>query len=172
MNAPDLRVSDAEREVAVDRLRAAAAEGRLDADELDERVSAAFSARTHGELTALLADLPPAAPAAPARTAPAVVDPDAPPRAVVLRQRTASFVVPNFVCLAVWAATGAGSFWPGWVLLGTGIAFGVFLIRFLLGVEDAGDHRHRGHRHGHGGHHYGPRDRSGGPGRRGPLPPG
>ena len=159
MDAPDLRVSDAEREAAVERLRTAAAEGRLDSDELDERISAAFAARTHGALTAVLADLPPSPPA---RTRAAAVDPDAPPRAAVLRQRTASFLVPNFVCLAVWAATGAGAFWPGWVLLGTGIAFGVFLIRFLLGVEDHDDHHPRA-RH---------RDAGGRAGRRGPLPPG
>src|SRR4029078_12325966 len=46
------------------------------------------------------------------------------------------FLVPNVVCIAVWAATGAGSFWPGWVLLGTGIAFAVFLIKFVVRVED------------------------------------
>ena len=54
----------------------------------------------------------------------------------MLRERTAAFLVPNVVCIAVWAATGAGSFWPGWVLLGTGIAFAVFLIRFVLRVEE------------------------------------
>jgi uncharacterized membrane protein YgcG len=36
----------------------AAAEGRLSADELSERLDAAFRARTYGELSALLADLP------------------------------------------------------------------------------------------------------------------
>jgi hypothetical protein len=36
----------------------AAAEGRLSAEELDERLDAAFRARTYGELGALLADLP------------------------------------------------------------------------------------------------------------------
>jgi hypothetical protein len=59
-----------------------------------------------------------------------------PDRSLALRKRSASFLVPNVVCIAVWAATGAGAFWPGWVLLGTGIAFAVFLIRFVLGVED------------------------------------
>jgi hypothetical protein len=58
-----------------------------------------------------------------------------PERTRVLRERTAAFLVPNVVCIAVWAATGAGSFWPVWVLLGTGIAFAVFLIRYVLGVE-------------------------------------
>lgn len=68
-DAPDLRASDAEREAAVARLRRAAAEGRLTVDELDERCATAYAAQTHGELRALLADLPgahlPSAPAAP-----------------------------------------------------------------------------------------------------------
>jgi len=121
--APQLRIADADRDRTIDRLHAAASEGRLDADELEERVSSALAARTQGELDALTADLP-------GLPAPR------PDRTLALRQRTASFLVPNVVCIAVWGATGAGSFWPGWVLLGTGIAFAVFLIRFVLGVED------------------------------------
>jgi DUF1707 SHOCT-like domain len=53
-----LRASDDDREQVVDRLRHAAAEGRLLASELEERVGAAFSARTYGELDAVVADLP------------------------------------------------------------------------------------------------------------------
>jgi hypothetical protein len=151
MDAPDLRVSDAEREAAVERLQAAAAEGRLDADELDERISAALAARTHRELSALLADLPPSTrPARTAADAGVEVMGRHEPREVALRRRTAGFLIPNFVCLVIWAATGAGSFWPGWVLLGTGIAFGVFLIRFVLGVDEDDPGRH--HRRGHGGY--------------------
>jgi hypothetical protein len=122
-HAPELRVADADRDRAIERLHAAATEGRLDHDELGERVSSALAARTQGQLDALTADLP---------RLPA----PRPDRSLALRQRTASFLVPNVVCVAVWAATGAGAFWPGWVLLGTGIAFAVFLIRFVLGVED------------------------------------
>jgi hypothetical protein len=127
--SPELRIADADRDRTVDRLRAAAAEGRLDPDELEERVSRALSARTQSDLDAVLRDLP--APRVPA-PAPA----PAPDRSLVLRERTAAFLVPNVVCIAVWAATGAGSFWPGWVLLGTGIAFAAFLIRFVLRVEE------------------------------------
>ncbi len=61
MAAPHVRASESERDVAIDRLRAAAAEGRLDHDESKERVAAALSARTDGELDALLNDLPTAA---------------------------------------------------------------------------------------------------------------
>ena len=54
---PAVRASDADRDRVVDVLRIAAGDGRLAADELDERLEAALSARTLGELTALTADL-------------------------------------------------------------------------------------------------------------------
>ncbi|MCC8340848.1 DUF1707 domain-containing protein [Streptomyces sp. R1] len=63
---PALRASHGDRDRAVDLLSAAAGDGRLTAEELDERVGAALVARTQGELAALTADLPPAADGAPA----------------------------------------------------------------------------------------------------------
>ena len=60
----ELRVSDADRDRVAERLRAAAGEGRLTSDELEERLESAFSARTGAELEPLVADLP-----APARAA-------------------------------------------------------------------------------------------------------
>ncbi|MFI6393984.1 DUF1707 domain-containing protein [Nonomuraea sp. NPDC050540] len=56
---PELRASHADRDRVVDVLRIAAGEGLLSADELDERLEAALSARTLSELTPLTADLPP-----------------------------------------------------------------------------------------------------------------
>ena len=53
-----LRASDADRERAVDLLRAAFVEGRLTNDEYDERVAHAYASRTYGDLTRLIADLP------------------------------------------------------------------------------------------------------------------
>jgi Flp pilus assembly protein TadB len=53
-----LRASDADREQIAERLRHAAAEGRLLANELEERLGKAFKARTYGELDAVVADLP------------------------------------------------------------------------------------------------------------------
>ena len=53
-----LRVSDADREAAAERLRHAAVEGRLEPDELEERLHAALRARTYGDLRRLLVDLP------------------------------------------------------------------------------------------------------------------
>jgi hypothetical protein len=55
---PDLRCSDAERDRVAAFLRDQATEGRLDPDELDERVGAAYAAKTVRELKELVADLP------------------------------------------------------------------------------------------------------------------
>jgi hypothetical protein len=52
------RASHADREQTATRLRRAAGEGRLAADELERRLEAAFSARTYGELELLICDLP------------------------------------------------------------------------------------------------------------------
>lgn len=65
-----LRASDLDRDTVAERLRDAAAEGRLTAAELDERLTRAFSAATYGELDTLTDDLPiPVAPAPPTRAA-------------------------------------------------------------------------------------------------------
>ncbi|MGO9902359.1 MAG: DUF1707 domain-containing protein [Solirubrobacteraceae bacterium] len=53
-----LRASDSDREDVAERLRAATAEGRLLARELEQRLEVAFHARTYGELDALVVDLP------------------------------------------------------------------------------------------------------------------
>src|SRR5581483_10738255 len=53
-----LRASDADRDQIAERLRQATAEGRLVAEELEERLEATFTARTYGELDAMVADLP------------------------------------------------------------------------------------------------------------------
>ena len=54
---PDLRASDADRERAATLLGRAASDGRLDVDELEERLQLAYASRTHGELERLLADV-------------------------------------------------------------------------------------------------------------------
>jgi Domain of unknown function (DUF1707) len=78
-----MRCSTADRERAIDVLKAAFAEGRLDMDEYADRVGKAHASRTYGDLAALTADLPvgplgtlPAAPA-PVTPGPAVAAPGA-----------------------------------------------------------------------------------------------
>jgi hypothetical protein len=53
-----LRASTADRERAIDVLKAAFAEGRLTKDEYEERAGMAYASRTYAELGALTADLP------------------------------------------------------------------------------------------------------------------
>src|SRR3954463_11971302 len=53
-----LRASDADRDAAAEQLRNAAVEGRLEPDELEERLHSALRARTYGDLQRLLNDLP------------------------------------------------------------------------------------------------------------------
>jgi len=56
--ADTARAADADREAVAEKLRVAAVEGRIDFEELDERLGQAFSARTYRQLRALVADLP------------------------------------------------------------------------------------------------------------------
>jgi Domain of unknown function (DUF1707)/Domain of unknown function (DUF4190) len=55
----DLRASDADREATVERLRVAGIEGRLDSDELEERIESAYAARWCSELEGLTLDVTP-----------------------------------------------------------------------------------------------------------------
>ena len=54
----DLRVSDVERQAVARRLERALRDGRLTIVEFDERVQAAYTARTRGDLEDLTEDLP------------------------------------------------------------------------------------------------------------------
>ena len=56
-NQAAMRASSADRERAVDVLKAGFAEGRLTQDEYNDRMGRAYSARTYGELAALTSDL-------------------------------------------------------------------------------------------------------------------
>jgi len=69
---PDLRISDTDRDRAAEVLREAHAEGRISIDELDERLTSVYSAKTFADLVPVTRDLPAtrdaAAAATPART--------------------------------------------------------------------------------------------------------
>lgn len=113
-----LRAGDRDRDAAVERLRAAYAEGRLQEPELDERLGAALVARTVGELNELTADLP-------AAQAPLVRTPPSRPgaatdRQVALRGAWGTWVLAVGINVVIWLAVvlGTGSvvyFWPVWV---------------------------------------------------------
>lgn len=54
----DLRAADADRDRTAEALRQAVAEGRLDIDELQQRLERTYSAKTYAELALITADLP------------------------------------------------------------------------------------------------------------------
>ena len=67
-NGPDrsqMRISDDDRHQVAEVLRRAAGEGRLEFDELDERLEAAYAAKVYADLVPILADLPEEAPGLP-----------------------------------------------------------------------------------------------------------
>jgi hypothetical protein len=55
---PNVRASDADRERIVEQLRQHTADGRLSMDEFEQRMTAAYAAKTYGELAQLTKDLP------------------------------------------------------------------------------------------------------------------
>jgi hypothetical protein len=57
---PEIRISDTERERAVEHLRHAVGEGRLTLDEFEHRIPSIYDARTRADLVTLLADVVPA----------------------------------------------------------------------------------------------------------------
>ena len=66
-----LRISDGDRHRVAEVLREAAGDGRIDLDELDERLDATYAARTYADLVPITADLPADAPAAHVAATPA-----------------------------------------------------------------------------------------------------
>jgi hypothetical protein len=125
---PDTRASDAERERVAETLREHAAHGRLSVDELSERLDRAYAARTRGELSELVADLPSAPRPAPPR----------PERRQDLRGQVAAYVAVNLILIVVWAATGAGYFWPLWPILGWGIGLAPHFVPGFRGIAPCG----------------------------------
>ena len=104
-----MRISDLDRDSAARRLCDAAGAGVLSVNELEWRLDKVLSAATHGQLEALLLDLP-----AP-RTVRASAVRD------WLRAHVGAFAIVNSGLAAIWAAAGSGYFWPVWPLIGWGM---------------------------------------------------
>lgn len=162
------RTSDADRDRVAAQLREHFAAGRLTREELDERLTVALSARTHGDLRRVLADLPgPGLAPRPAQLPPRV----APPW-LAARRRPRILPLAALVLVAALVIPGAG-----WVVLAF---FQVLLLAWLAaclaGIFLAGriyrrarrdwwsGQHYRGHQHygrhhdwpgGYGQHHYG-----------------
>lgn len=99
-------------------------EGRLDVHEFDERVSRVYTARTYGELTPLLSDLPAQ------RISPSTEPRGRIPQWVLIMWTPWVFV--NLLCVLIWLATGMGYFWPFWVEAPWGLALCIPTVIGLL----------------------------------------
>ena len=66
-----MRISDADRQRVADVLRDAAGDGRIDLDELEERLELTWQAKTYGELVPITLDLQATGPVTPPASAPA-----------------------------------------------------------------------------------------------------
>ena len=127
-----LRVSDSERQAAVERLGLAHDEGRLNLDEYDTRLAAAYASVTYGDLDRLFDDLP-APGTVPVVHRPAV---SAPRRAAAVAVAEGAFVRMPLALKVLWtiygsvvainlmvwflvsvSSTGGTYFWPMWLLI-------------------------------------------------------
>jgi hypothetical protein len=112
----EIRVSDQQREQTAQELREHFATGRITEDELDERVQAAYRARTEDELRALLADLPRLPVSSEQQRAELVARRRHLQRQLI--QQTGGGFSLFLLCTAIWAVSGAhGHFWPIWVAI-------------------------------------------------------
>lgn len=139
----DIRVSDEDRQVAANRLKAAMDEGRLDLFEYDSRLAEAYQSATYGDLDKLFHDLPPSdrpserpteGPGAPAvprsgwparRPAPAATG-----LPLALKILWTIWLAVVSINLVVWTLVSLGNgapayFWPMWLLIPGSVLFGV-----------------------------------------------
>ncbi|WP_309234849.1 DUF1707 domain-containing protein [Nocardia sp. XZ_19_385] len=115
MGKEELRASDADRQQIADQLRNAMDKGRLSLHEYDDRLQQAYASKTYGELAPLVSDLPAE------RGKPGQLEtPRRIPQWVVIMW--IPWAAVNLLMLVIWAATGAGYFWPFWLAVPWGIA--------------------------------------------------
>jgi Domain of unknown function (DUF1707) len=126
----NMRIGDAERQQVADALSTHYAEGRLDVNEFNERMSQAMAAKTRADLAGLLTDLPSSAPGA----LPA-------PKPVRHRSRLLAMVLLAIVIAGAASALGRPSIW-WWHIPWLLIAVVVFLVLRATRL-----HHHRFHHH-------------------------
>ena len=114
---PSIRASDADRERIVEILREHTAAGRIDAAEFEDRMAAAYNAKTMGALAELTTDLP--VDLAEHGRRQAELARRAKPRRPVsrkLREEVSGLASLGVVLTVVWFISGGGYFWPAWPL--------------------------------------------------------
>jgi class 3 adenylate cyclase len=138
-----IRVSDAERDAVVLALRGHYETGRLTLDEFNDRVGEAYSARTEADLDHVLRELPKKTAEAPEPQRPGWTN------GRRLSGAVTHYATLNGLLIAIWAASGAGYFWPIWVLIPTAFV----LLRRVAGTDDDRHLNRSRQRHRHRHHH-------------------
>lgn len=135
-----IRVCDADRDRVTGQLRDHFAAGRITPGELDERLSAALTAKTFGDLRRIMADLPGTVPV-PLGAAPL------PLRATpawAVRRRYPPF--PPLILLVLLAALLIPG--TGWLAVFVSVILLFWLMTFVVGAFAFGRSQRRRHHHG------------------------
>ncbi len=125
---PSIRVSDAERTQMSETLSKHYSEGRLDDTEFKSRLDKAMSAKTRGDLSGLLGDLPPLQPESPRH------------RPGIVRRAWWGFTLLAMVFLALWVASALTTPHIPWILVVVVVA-----ILWHRSSRRFGHHRHHDH---------------------------
>ncbi|MGI8870060.1 MAG: DUF1707 SHOCT-like domain-containing protein [Mycobacteriales bacterium] len=125
-----IRASHADREAVINRLNTAFSEGRLDVSELDDRVGAAYAAKTLGDLRPLTRDLPAESRPAAIRPSPAATN-KSPVAAASDWVKWARYGLPSAVVISfvIWAAISVASahwVYPWWIWIVVAWVCGAF----------------------------------------------
>lgn len=112
-----VRASDADRERTAAAVRRHYAAGRLDTDELEQRVSAVYASRWRTELRSVLCDMPFEPPQVDRTRVAGGVDRL---QRGLLRLHAICWAVFNTMLLAIWAWGGGHGIWPVVAVLPTG----------------------------------------------------
>jgi len=142
-----LRASDADRERVAEALRQHHVDGRLDAEELGQRLDRVYAAKTLGELEAITTDLPPiqvpARAGAPLRPRPP--DPGRAKAKAAFQRHLFTYAWVNGMLVAIWALTNFGGyFWPVWPMLAWGIGLASHAFSVYGPRADEDEPRRRG----------------------------
>lgn len=124
-----MRAGDSDRELVVEILREQHIAGRLDSDELEQRLERCLTASSHAELYAITADL--LTPGGEhwvtrGRSGPPCADRGGCATAGSVRPALRNLAgVIAILLLVIWALTDDGYFWPAWAWFGLGFPVGL-----------------------------------------------